>query len=170
MTIGFTFGALLSFLPPKLTKHSQVTHRLNQFSDDCGKPLVKRSTIFFFWLALIDRLSTRDMIRRRGMHLDDYQCVLCQNSTEETVMHLLFYCPFAKDCWSWMDFHFADHLSIQQIFLAWKSPLKVEFSLDIFILLCWAIWMTRNDVVFRNMNPSVQDCKRHLTVETVVSA
>jgi hypothetical protein len=65
----------------------------------------------FFWLTLIDRLSTRNMIRR-GMHLDDYQCVLCQNSTEETVMHLLFYCPFAKDCWSWMDFHFADHLSI----------------------------------------------------------
>ena len=130
--------------------------------------LLSREAQIFFWLALIDRLNTRNMIRRRGMHLDNYQCVLCQNSTEETVMHLLFYCPFAKDCWSWMDFHFADHLSIHQIFLAWKSLLKVEFSLDIFILLFWAIWMTRNDVIFRNMNPSVQDCKRHLTVETLL--
>lgn len=82
----------------------------------------------FFWLALRDRLSNRNMIRRRGMFLEDYQCVLCQHSTEETVMHLLFYCPFAKDCWGLVNFYFADHLSIPQIFQAWKSMLKVKFS------------------------------------------
>ena len=42
-------------------------------------------------------VSTRNMLRRR-MHLEDYHCVLCQQSFEETVMHLLFYCPFAKNC------------------------------------------------------------------------
>jgi hypothetical protein len=32
------------------------------------------------------------------MHLEDYTCVLCQQQLEETLMHLLFYCPFAKCC------------------------------------------------------------------------
>ena len=103
-----------------------------------------------------------------GMHLDDYQCVLCQQPPEETIMHRLFYCPFAKNCWGLMNFHFAHHLSIQKIFQAWKSLVKIEFSLDIFILLCWVIWMIRNDVIFRNKNPTVQDCKRYLTVEALL--
>ena len=98
--------------------------------------ILPRKTQKKFWLALKDKLSIRNMIRRRGMHLDDYQCVLCQQSTEETILHLLFYCPFAKNCWNLVNFHFADHLSIQQI-QAWKSLLQIEFSLDIFIIFCW---------------------------------
>jgi hypothetical protein len=98
------------------------------------------------------------------MHLDDYQCVLCQLSTEQTVMHLLFYCPLAKNCWSIVNFSFANDLSVQQIFQAWKSLLQTEFSLDIFILFCWRIWMMRNDVIFRNKVPSVEACKSHITV------
>jgi len=122
----------------------------------------------FFWLILIDRLSTRDMMRRRRMHLDDYHCVLCQQPPEETVMHLLFFCPFARDCWGMLNFQFDDDLTIPQIFQAWKALLNVPFALDIFILLCWAIWMVRNDVIFRNKNPSVEDCRRYLTVESLL--
>lgn len=118
----------------------------------------------FFWLALRDRLSTRD-IRRRGMHLDDYKCVLCQQAPEETVMHLLFYCPFAKNCWGLINFQFPDGLSIPEIFQAWKSKLLVGFSLDIFIIWCWAIWMVRNDTIFRNKAPTIQACKRYIYEE-----
>jgi hypothetical protein len=122
----------------------------------------------FFWLILRDKLSTRNMIRRRGMFLEDYHCVLCQQSIEETVMHLFFYCPFARDCWAIINFSFADHLSVSQIFQAWKRKLLVDFSLDIFIIWCWAIWLVRNDVIFRNRNPSVQECKRYVTVEALL--
>jgi len=123
MIIGHIFGALLNSHPLKLIKLYQDTPRLSQSSDGSGKLLVKES-IIFFWLVLRDRLSTRSMIRRRGMHLDDYQCVLCQQSIEETVMHLLFYCPFSKDCWNLVNFQFADHLSTPQIFQAWKSLIR----------------------------------------------
>ena len=149
MTDGHTFGAITSFPLQKHTNHSQDVLKLNQFKD---------------------KQSTRNMIRRRGMHLDDYQCVLCQQSTEETVMHLLFCCPFAKNCWNLVNFHFGDRLSIQQIFQAWKSMLQIEFSLDIFIIFCWGIWMMRNDVIFRNKNPSVEDCRRVVTVESLLSS
>ena len=108
------------------------------------------------------------MIRRRGMHLDDYHCVLCQQSTEESTMHLLFYCPFAKDCWNLVNFQFTDHLSVPEKFQAWKSLLKVKFSLDLFILFCWGIWMVRNDVIFRSKTPTVDGCKRYVTSETLL--
>lgn len=75
----------------------------------------------FFWLILVDRLSTRDLIRRRGMHLDDYCCVLCTHNAAETTMHLLFHCPFAKSCWNIVNFQYSDHLSVQELFQAWKS-------------------------------------------------
>ena len=108
------------------------------------------------------------MIRRRGMHLDDYQCVLCQQSADETAMHLLFYCSFAKECWNLVNFHFADHLSVLEIFQAWKSLMKEKFSLDLFILFCWGIWIVRNDVIFRNKNPTVDDCKRYIASESLL--
>lgn len=31
----------------------------------------------FFWLLLKDRLSTRSILRRKNMHLESYNCVLC---------------------------------------------------------------------------------------------
>ena len=120
----------------------------------------------FFWLVLNNRMSTRNMLRRR-MHLDDYHCVLCQQSSEETLMHLLFYCPFAKDCWG------PGIFSLQNSSLRLRSfkigtLQNVSFALDIFILICWATWTMRNDVIFRNKNPSVEDCRRVVTVESLL--
>lgn len=76
-----------------LTGHSQAEPIFKLLWKTC----CQRKHKIFFWLALRDRLSTRNMIKRRGMFLECYQCVLCQNPPEESVMHLLFYCPFAKD-------------------------------------------------------------------------
>jgi hypothetical protein len=47
---GYTFGALISFLLPKLTEHSLGTCRLNQSSEDCGKHLAKENIKFSFGL------------------------------------------------------------------------------------------------------------------------
>lgn len=109
----------------------------------------------FFWEVLQDRLSTRNIIRRRGMHLDDFSCAIYQQGLEETVSHLLFYCPFAKDCWVSLNFSYDDNLHTPQIYQAWKNQKQFTFSLDIFILGCWGIWMARNDLIFRNKPPRV---------------
>lgn len=37
---------------------------------------------FFFWLLLRDRLSTRNLLRRKNMFLEDYSCVLCNTGHE----------------------------------------------------------------------------------------
>lgn len=46
----------------------------------------------FFWLVLKDRLSTRNVLRRKHMDLDSYTCVLCQSLAEETCEHLFLHC------------------------------------------------------------------------------
>lgn len=55
---------------------------------------------FFFWLLLKDRLNTREILQRKSMDLDNYNCELCHFNTEETLLHLFFHCPFAMRCWN----------------------------------------------------------------------
>jgi hypothetical protein len=50
----------------------------------------------FFWLLLKDRLSTRNILKRKNMHLESYNCVLCHLATEKTVTHLFLECPFCQ--------------------------------------------------------------------------
>lgn len=59
----------------------------------------------FAWLIIKDRLSTRELLRRKNMDLQDYNCVLCNNAVEESLMHLMFLCPFAQTCWAWLNCH-----------------------------------------------------------------
>ena len=44
----------------------------------------------FCWLLLRNRLSTRELLRKKNMELEDYSCVLCDSSSDETLVHLLF--------------------------------------------------------------------------------
>ena len=53
----------------------------------------------FCWLLLKDRLSTRNILRRRKMELESYSCEICSLLIEETVEHLFWNCPFAQQCW-----------------------------------------------------------------------
>ena len=59
----------------------------------------------FFWLLIMDRLRTKNILRR-NMHLDSYQCVLWQDQIEETVQHFFIGCRFAKNCWNMLNITF----------------------------------------------------------------
>lgn len=54
----------------------------------------------FFWLLLRDRLNTKNLLKRKTMILDDYNCVLCNLGCEESSFHLFFECPFSRGCWA----------------------------------------------------------------------
>jgi hypothetical protein len=60
--------------------------------------------VWLFGLLLLvatkDSISTRNILRRKGMALQDYNCMLCSQSSEETVEHLFLDCTFAKECWN----------------------------------------------------------------------
>jgi hypothetical protein len=63
-----------------------------------GNPVVRTKENSFFWLLIKDRLSTRELLRRKSMHLDDYNCVLCSLAVEESLVHLFLDCPFSESC------------------------------------------------------------------------
>ena len=50
----------------------------------------------FFWLLTNDRLSTRNILRRKHMHLPSYSCMLCSSNSEETVQHLFLNVKWPK--------------------------------------------------------------------------
>lgn len=81
----------------------------------------------FFWLLLKDRLSTRELLQRKNMVLQDYNCVLCNAAIQETSVHLFLECPFASQCWSLINvqtFQYPDPLQNIQCF---KDQLRVPF-------------------------------------------
>lgn len=97
---------------------------------------------FFFWLLLIDRLNTRNMLKRKNRHLDDYNCVFC-NTTEETCFHLFSSCRFSLACWNLIGINWDFTLDPLDMF----CQARIDFNSTIFretvITACWIIWTTR---------------------------
>jgi hypothetical protein len=114
---------------------------------------------FFFWLLVLDRLNTRNLLKRKNFQLQSYSCEFPGCNEEETLEHLFQSCPFAIDCWDSVcpqrqrNIPFMD--SIKDI----KDKLQVPFSMDIIILASWSIWIVRNNKVFNNQRPSFNNWK-----------
>ena len=54
----------------------------------------------FFWLLLLDRLNTRDLLTRKNFHIQSTSCVLCEECNNETMEHLFFFsCEFSQQFW-----------------------------------------------------------------------
>ena len=90
----------------------------------------------FFWLLLKDRLSTRELLRRKRMFLQDYICVLCNANVDESLNHLFLECPFAVQCWAMINIQISPQLNPFQNLQSFKDQLGVPFFMEIIILLC----------------------------------
>jgi hypothetical protein len=51
----------------------------------------------FFWVLQKDRLSTKDLLRRRYMNLPGYHCVLSNIGSDESIEHLFINCLLICD-------------------------------------------------------------------------
>ncbi|KAF8655447.1 hypothetical protein HU200_061195 [Digitaria exilis] len=99
------------------------------------------------------------------MDVDDYNCVLCSSSIEESRDHLFFDCAFVQSCWQLLNLHIGNFVDPMQMVSAFKSQLNMPFYMDVIILMPWAIWMVRNEAIFRGVQPSLQGCKTHFQKE-----
>jgi hypothetical protein len=98
-----------------------------------GDVFVNLNTRFFFWLLMNDRLSTRNIFRRKNMHLDSYNCV---PNLEETVTHFFLECPFAKNCWNLFNIVFGANSSFPEALPQIRSQINSQFFMISAILLC----------------------------------
>jgi hypothetical protein len=124
---------------------------------------------FFTWLVLSDRLNTRNMLRRRNLILrSGYQCLMCTHPPEETLEHMLFFCPFSMSCWSTINMLWTiqgDRLEIiKQGKITWNKKLFME----IFMLGAWNIWKERNSMFFNNVSPTVSSWKARLKADLLL--
>lgn len=51
----------------------------------------------FFWLLLHDRINTSNLLKRKSMHLDCYDCVFCNKKSEEITIDLFYDCRFSTN-------------------------------------------------------------------------
>lgn len=109
----------------------------------------------FFWRLLHDRFNTRNLLRRKTFHLDNYYCATLNCQQEETLQHLFWTCCFAVQCWDIICPSRQRNLSIMEAFEDLKQKLQVPFYMEIIILAAWAIWITRNNIIFQSITPSI---------------
>jgi hypothetical protein len=110
-------------------------------------------TQILFWLLLLDRLNTRNLLRRKNFNLPSYNCELPGCSEEESLEHLFQTCPFANKCWDSVCPQRCRNLSIIDSIKDIKDKLQVPFSMEIIILASWSIWIVRINNVFNNQRP-----------------
>lgn len=91
----------------------------------------------FIWKACSDTLPTRSNLQSRHVLIEEY-CPICKHS-EESVMHILFSCPCAREFWMWSQ-------------SVWDRVIS-DFEGNVverFGVVSWLIWSERNAWVFRN--------------------
>lgn len=115
----------------------------------------------FFWLMLQDRLNTRGQLRRKHMILESHDCELCILHMEETSRHLFIKYNFANNCWRSICINILEHLNAKQLTRWIKRKLQVPFYMDIIIIMCLCIWISRNNWIFNQEDPTIQDTRRN---------
>src|SRR4051812_11613899 len=89
---------------------------------------------FFFWLLLLDRINTRNLLKRKLFTLASYECVFHGCTSEETILHLFWGCSFAKACWAEISHVQVADLNLFEALASIKKDLKVPFAMEIIIL------------------------------------
>jgi len=114
---------------------------------------------FFFWLLLMDRLNTRNILRRKNRQLDDYNCVLCNTNSEETNFHLFFDCPFSIACWNSINISWDTNLDPLDMVCQARNTFGSTAFRELVITAYWVIWTTRNGVIFYAKSYSLNQWK-----------
>lgn len=124
----------------------------------------------FFWLLLKDRLSTRNILKRKNMNLESYNCVLCNSGIEETMDHLFLDFQFALNCWGLIGINLQNNIDIFEAINQIKLQSHPVFYLLVAILMCWAIWTVRNDLIFKVRPPDPLTAKEIFQKEIKILA
>ncbi|XP_058783901.1 uncharacterized protein LOC131658647 [Vicia villosa] len=121
----------------------------------------------FAWRLILDRLPTRDQLKKRRILDNDRDCclVLCSGE-EESSKHLFESCPITRKIWNRVGGWIGDSckLSIEELssFFTVAEKIKgVEERLTIGVIwlaVVWNIWMMRNAIIFNGCSFIFDDC------------
>jgi hypothetical protein len=106
-----------------------------------------RITIFM-WYFKREVVLMKDNLARRNWEGNRF-CAFCAN--HESIQHLFFYCHFARFIWRAVQVTFNIGVPMSHLFNDWANGLGhrvKKFFLVRASAICWALWMSRNDLVF----------------------
>lgn len=108
----------------------------------------------FCWFLTRGVILTKDNLIKRKWN-GSKKCVFC--SHDETIPHLFFDCHYARFLWRSIYFTFGirEPTSLQDMGSSWLQGFNKDTKAKIYvgaIAICWALWLSRNDVVF-DKNP-----------------
>ncbi|CAN1274381.1 Putative ribonuclease H protein At1g65750 [Linum perenne] len=106
----------------------------------------------FLWLVAHEKLMTN--LERKRRHLsDNTSCPRC-TGTEESVLHVIRDCHFAKKVWDELAFSQSGTIRSGNRVDNWlKEVMKHERATEIGII-CWYLWKERNDLIFNGSTQS----------------
>lgn len=134
---------------------------------------------FFCWLALRGRVKTSYFLKRIGVLAVTVSSsfVFC-NVVEETLDHVLLFCPLIWECWfimvKWWDLVWAIPSSVQGL-LHWWSRDKFKSKESrirqvIPSVVFWYVWKLRNDCKFKGALPAVEDLTERIKLHIALWA
>ncbi|CAN6858026.1 unnamed protein product, partial [Brassica oleracea] len=113
----------------------------------------------FLWRVLAGAVPVKERLNSRGLHLDS-RCRLCQASSE-SICHLLFSCPFAKEVWDRSGVQLPlNGFSRSSVFLnvyhlIFANGRRSHYTQNrVFPWVLWQIWKTRNALIFKKVQAS----------------
>lgn len=125
----------------------------------------------FYWRFFLGKLSTHEMLQRRGILVaaHDVCCPLCFSECE-TSSHIFFHCQKSSSVWQevlrWMRLYFPNRLEHIDHFRAFEacSPNKHANIVNylVWVVGMWCIWVYRNNVLFRRMDFNVSVVVIHI--------
>ncbi|XP_030497977.2 uncharacterized protein LOC115713630 [Cannabis sativa] len=111
------------------------------------KTKVPPKVLHFAWKAVCGCLPTRVQLQTKHVPVQ-LQCVFC-NREEESIMHVLVHCQFARSCW------FRSAVSLGQVAAAtfgdWLQDVLSRGHVGMFeeaLMTSWSIWKARNDLLW----------------------
>jgi hypothetical protein len=80
------------------------------------------------------------MLRRRNYSINSsYNCLICSSPPEETIEHMLFLCPFSRQCWAKLQIQWPVSGDGLKIIEENKNQWKQQMYMEIVILGSWSI-------------------------------
>lgn len=112
-------------------------------------------TRLLMWNILFDKIPTGTNLMKRSFH-GPLWCHLCCKE-EESTKHLFLKCNVTKELWHNISAHYPSlkvwqGLNIMEAWNCWCRE-HTRKSINMPLLVYWAIWITRNQVILKNKAP-----------------
>jgi hypothetical protein len=120
--------------------------------------------VAFAWKTFLNRILTKVNLALRNVLGPEVLplCGLC-NSVDESVLHLLLHCEVSNAVWfklmRWWDSYFVSPLNLFIHWACWHGGERNKVLKGkgiVWLATIWALWQSRNDKVFNDVNVEVE--------------